>query len=770
MSARAGVAFGVLGAVVVALGGALLGCGRPATEPRLGAAATTPATPMPAAPKLLDDFEDVAPWRAVAADGVRAEVHGVPGARGQALRLDFDLSGTSGYAVARRALPLDLTGNFELTFELRGEAPVNNFELKLVDASGENVWWYHRRDQELSGPWRRVVVKKRQIEFAWGPTTDKTLRQIAAIEVVIAAGRGGGAGWIELDDLTLRALPSYAGPPPAPVAEASSALPAHAAARAVDGDPDTAWRTGRGAGAAELTLDLGRERDLAGLLVRWGAAWARRYQVETSLDGARWQLAAEVEGGDGGVDLLPLGEVTARHVRLRLRDGGGADGADGDGAFALAELELLDAEGAPTTNELLAALARRLPRGALPRAFRGEQAYWTVVGVDGGADSGLFSEDGALELRSGGPSVEPALTVGGETVTWADVRATQALEDGDLPIPRVTWRGRGWELEITALAAGARDGAELAARYVLRNRGAAPLAAQLALAVRPLQVNPPTQFLNVAGGVAPLTELAWAADDGVLLLDGQPALRPLPAPDQVTLHPFHALDAPLHRPPPRGAGPQPSLALRDRARLGSAALRYDLRVAPGRSAEVVLTAPLLPGRGATTPPLSPAPLRAEVAGDPALAGVWFTRALTAMKERWRGLLDRVALRVPPAGAPIVETLRSSLAYMLISRDGPMLRPGTRSYARAWIRDGAMISEALLRLGHPAVAAAFLRWYAPYQYASGKVPCCVDAHGAGPVPEHDSQGQLMYLAHLVYRYGRDRALARAVWPSVLAAAD
>ena len=81
----------------------------------------------------------------------------------------------------------------------------------------------------------------------------------------------------------------------------------------------------------------------------------------------------------------------------------------------------------------------------------------------------------------------------------------------------------------------------------------------------------------------------------------------------------------------------------------------------------------------------------------------------------------------------------------------------------------MISEALLRLGHPEVAAEFLRWYAPYQFQSGKVPCCVDAHGAGPVPENDSHGQLMYLAHLVYRYGKDRALAQKVWPNVLAAA-
>jgi hypothetical protein len=107
--------------------------------------------------------------------------------------------------------------------------------------------------------------------------------------------------------------------------------------------------------------------------------------------------------------------------------------------------------------------------------------------------------------------------------------------------------------------------------------------------------------------------------------------------------------------------------------------------------------------------------------------------------------------------------------MLLSREGPILMPGTRSYARAWIRDGAMIGEALLRLGHPEVAADFLRWYAPYQFPSGKVPCCVEAGRAVPVPEHDSHGQLIVLAATLYRYTRDRAGLAAVWPHVAAAA-
>src|SRR5262249_22211392 len=115
--------------------------------------------------------------------------------------------------------------------------------------------------------------------------------------------------------------------------------------------------------------------------------------------------------------------------------------------------------------------------------------------------------------------------------------------------------------------------------------------------------------------------------------------------------------------------------------------------------------------------------------------------------------------------PLWSTLRTALAHILITRDGPILRPGTRAYARSWIRDGAMIGESLLRLGHADVAADYLRWFAPYQFANGKIPCCVDERGAGPVPENDSAGEFLFLTWELYRYTRDRAVLVTLWPRV-----
>ena len=126
---------------------------------------------------------------------------------GGALKLDFDFKKTAGYAYVRRELPLDLPENFELTFNLRASAPVNNLEVKLTDASGDNVWWFDRRDFEFPRDWQRIRIKKRQISFAWGPIKDKSLRHTDKIEFVVSAGRGGGNGSIEIDDLQLRELP-----------------------------------------------------------------------------------------------------------------------------------------------------------------------------------------------------------------------------------------------------------------------------------------------------------------------------------------------------------------------------------------------------------------------------------------------------------------------------------------------------------------------------------------------------------------------------------
>jgi hypothetical protein len=146
------------------------------------------------------------------------------------------------------------------------------------------------------------------------------------------------------------------------------------------------------------------------------------------------------------------------------------------------------------------------------------------------------------------------------------------------------------------------------------------------------------------------------------------------------------------------------------------------------------------------------------------AGALDTRLAVAAAQ-WRDRLGVLELRLPPQAQPVADTMRSALAQMLVSRDGPALRPGTRSYARSWIRDGAMMVAGLVRMGEAQAAAEFVDWFGGYLFDSGKVPCCVDQRGADPVVENDSHGQYLFAVAELWRHTQDRALLERHWPKV-----
>jgi hypothetical protein len=700
------------------------------------------AQPPVPQPRMLDRFDDVAAWKAVASDGVVASLRRVVDAKRPAMRLDFDLGGTAGYAIARRSLPVDLPDNYAITFWLRADAPVNDLQVKFVDASGDNVWWYRRPDFAFPGEWRQITIRKRQIEFAWGPAKDRALRHVATLEIVVAAGSGGGRGSVYVSDLMLQELPSASAPWPAPIVRASSSQRGFAPARALDGNNATAWRSKPGPGREQwLTVDFGRPREFGGLVLQWAKnEHASRYDVQFSDDGRKWRTVRRVTDGGGGRAALLLTESETRYLRLALHEGPRRE-------YALAELRVEDLAFGASPNAFFAALARDAPRGSFPRGFSAEQTGWTLVGVDGGADTGLLSEDGALEIGKSGYTIEPFVVERGKVATWAGVTAHPFLVDDDLPMPGVQWDTPHWSLRITTFATGTPDDVHLVARYDLTNLTDQPLALTLALAVRPFQVNPPAQFLNTAGGVSPIHDLAW--EGGALTVNGVRNLYPLTAPARVGLRPFDAgplvpsLAAPARRSPHD---------VHDDFGYASGTLFHPATIAPRQSVTFGMVVPLIDHGG---PP----------ALDRRTPAQWLAREQARVAAAWRGKLDRVTIRVPQEAQPLADALHTALAHILVSRDGPVLRPGTRAYARSWIRDGTMIAESLLRLGHASIAADYLKWYAPHQFANGKVPCCVDARGADPVPENDSPGEFIFLAGEVYRYTHDRALLAAMWPHV-----
>src|SRR5690606_22312497 len=212
--------------------------------------------------RLLDGFDDPRAWSVVASDQVGAEIRAIDGEEGRALCLDYDFNGVSGHAGIQRALPLEYPGNYRFDLRLRGEAPANDLQFKLGDASGDNVWWVNRIDQEPPSRWTPVHYKARHIVKAWGPDPDPVLRASAKLEFVVY-NRVGGRGSVCFDELVFSEL--------APADDsrlAATALgTAGDAAAIVDGDPASAWRAPAATGGQRLVLDLGSVREFGGLVL-----------------------------------------------------------------------------------------------------------------------------------------------------------------------------------------------------------------------------------------------------------------------------------------------------------------------------------------------------------------------------------------------------------------------------------------------------------------------------------------------------------------------
>jgi len=153
---------------------------------------------------VLDPFDSVSHWTTNAAPGVEITIHSDSnGANGRAMRLDFDFHGNPGYAIVHRALDVTLPWKYAFSFAIRGIAPPNTLEFKLIDSTGANVWWSNTPFFPFPRDWWTITRAKEQIYFAWGPTEERHLKKVAALEFAVTAG-SGGKGSIWIDDLTLR--------------------------------------------------------------------------------------------------------------------------------------------------------------------------------------------------------------------------------------------------------------------------------------------------------------------------------------------------------------------------------------------------------------------------------------------------------------------------------------------------------------------------------------------------------------------------------------
>ena len=211
----------------------------------------------------------------------------------------------------RRELPVSWPAHFDLLRPpQRPAGRVNDLQVKLVDASGDNVWWTRWPDMTLPTTPTERVIHRRQISFAWGPSTDRTLSQTQFVEFVVSAGKDGGSGALCLDRLSLKAR----APDPVPWPEPMRRLSA-------DG----------------LQLDFRVPREFNGVALAWAGKPAA-YELQASDDGRVWRSLRR----SGGSSTLYLPDSEARFLRLLTR------------AKPLPALSLRTPEAWPTFNAMMA--------------------------------------------------------------------------------------------------------------------------------------------------------------------------------------------------------------------------------------------------------------------------------------------------------------------------------------------------------------------------------------------------------------------------------
>ena len=713
----------------------------------LGVIAFGQLTPSPQL-MVLDQFEDISQWEVIVSDGVEARLSQDDGVEGKALRLDYDFQAGAGFCVVRRPIDLPLPENYRFSFFASGNAPSNDFEFKLVDPTGENVWWVKRRNVSFSPEWRRVAYKARHFHFAWGPAGDTPLKQVGSIEFAIAAG-SGGKGSVLIDSLTFQVLPKSE-PPAGPMAVTSSSVDPAAPPLSpiLPATGELSWRCGPDDASPWIEVDFGQPRELGGVVLDWHSDdYATDYDLLLDEDGSGWRRVATVREGNGGRDYVRLPEAEGTRVRLAVIKTSRGKGV------GLAGLQFKPIDFAETANAMFRTIAGESPRGWFPRYFLNEQTPWTVVGAAGDAKEALVSVTGAVEVDKLAFTLEPFIFTNSRLTTWADVRLDQQLAGGFIPVPTVTWNADGLRLEITALADGPPGRSILLIRYRLTNTGANPQKGLLAVAIRPFQVLPPWQNLNITGGTSTIESTAATSDN--ILVNGQRVITPVTRPSGFGASSFAQGDIVEYL---AGGAVPARQSVNDPTESASAAMAYNFALGPGQAKEVVVAVPFHNAADAV-------PEMAE-----ADAAAYFESRLKAVCAEWEAAVNRVTLRLPPSAGELVDTFKSTQAYILVNADGPAIQPGSRTYERSWIRDGALTSTAMLSTGHPELAKAFLDWYARYQYPNGKVPCVVDGRGPDPVDEHDSTGELIYALLKYYRFTGDRDFLERHLDAVVAGVD
>lgn len=650
-------------------------------------------------------------WKPIASAGVQLDLNRTSTPYGPGISMRYDFKGQAGFVLAEAPFKKKLPSNYEFSFWVKATSPANDFEFKLMDPSGASVWWVKKHAFLWPQNWTRMVIRKSDLVYAWGPQRTP-MPESGAIQFGIAAN-AGGSGFVEFGNPEFRERPA--------VQPFSSSIDINPISNVTRVPGSATWSVGpRQAGSLEIKL---RGLQNIGAVKLTGLSEEALVRLDAEDQPGQWRNVAVAGPVIGGTTYLSTPNVETSRLRLTL------DNFGRDSSTILSGIEVRSADFARSAPQLWESIAKESMRGLYPKHLLGQQQFFTVSGSVRGEREALISEAGQVEFDRMSPLLEPFLLESGQLRTWANTTIKQGLSGRFLPLPTVTWAGET-ELQIETFASeNFRD--DQVVNYRVSNKTSITRRPRLYLALRPFQVNPSWQALNLNPLVAPINELRVGAR-GELQVDGKRYLVPSERPSRVGLTSLSRGDVvPFLM---RGTTPITDF-LNDPDGRASGLMAFDMVLGPNETKTISVA-----WRNQNIP--------------------WTVNDAIVTRQTsvsaWRNALKTPEFSVPVDAQLWVDVALANLGYILVNRDGPSIQPGSRTYQRSWMRDGALTCTALLQFGMYQPVREFIDWYAPAIRADGWVPCVLDKRGPDPLAEHDSHGQFLYLLAQYVRFTKDTA--------------
>src|SRR5208282_4829056 len=132
-------------------------------------------------------------------------------------------------------------------------------------------------------------------------------------------------------------------------------------------------------------------------------------------------------------------------------------------------------------------------------------------------------------------------------------------------------------------------------------------------------------------------------------------------------------------------------------------------------------------------------------------------------HEWRKNLSSIKIQLPADEQRLVNIIRLNIAFIEINRDGVQLQPGSRNYKRSWIRDGSLMSAAMMHFGVMKPAKEFIEWYTQFVHPDGYVPAIVENDKPLSTLECDAFGEYIYLVAEYWKFNHDEKFAKQYYP-------